>query len=247
LRRETDILGRETAILAEARLFCCVMEGIGEQNVWICAMKLKTKHNCRLTVSLSVWTQGAFEHILSFQLGSRPWQEDGSVFWPVHLGMCQAHTDIFDYVRFKIMNQMNCFWLWYSSSFQDYESNELHLTVIQQFVSRLWIKWIAFDWDTVVRFKIMNQMNYFWLGYSSSFQDYESNELLLTGIQQFVSRLWIKWITFDWDIVYIYRGADKFLTQVGNNLQRKKILSFIYPVFNQNWRNISIIYIYIYI
>ena len=31
-----------------------------------------------------------------------------------YLGMSQAHSDIFKYVPFKIMNQMNCFWLWYS-------------------------------------------------------------------------------------------------------------------------------------
>ena len=35
--------------------------------------------------------------------------------------------------------------------------------------------------------------------------------------------------------------------QEGNKLQRQKILSFIYPVYNHNWRNISTIYIYIYI
>ena len=33
----------------------------------------------------------------------------------------------------------------------------------------------------------------------------------------------------------------------GNKLQRQKILSFIYPIYNHNWRNISTIYIYIYI
>ena len=30
----------------------------------------------------------------------------------------------------------------------------------------------------------------------------------------------------------------------GNKLQRQKILNFIYPIYNQNWRNISTIYIY---
>ena len=35
--------------------------------------------------------------------------------------------------------------------------------------------------------------------------------------------------------------------QEGNNLQRQKILMFIYPIYNHNWRNISTIYIYIYI
>ena len=31
--------------------------------------------------------------------------------------------------------------------------------------------------------------------------------------------------------------------QEGNKLQRQKILSFIYPIYNHNWRNISTIYI----
>ena len=35
--------------------------------------------------------------------------------------------------------------------------------------------------------------------------------------------------------------------QEGNKLQRQKILSFIFPIYNHNWRNISTIYIYIYI
>jgi len=35
-----------------------------------------------------------------------------------------------------------------------------------------------------------------------------------------------------------YRGAD-------NNLQREKIFSFIYPIYNHNWKNISTTYIYI--
>ena len=33
--------------------------------------------------------------------------------------------------------------------------------------------------------------------------------------------------------------------QEGNKLQRQKILSFIYIIYNHNWRNISTIYIYI--
>jgi hypothetical protein len=33
--------------------------------------------------------------------------------------------------------------------------------------------------------------------------------------------------------------------QEGNKLQRQKILMFIYPIYNHNWRNINIIYIYI--
>jgi hypothetical protein len=32
--------------------------------------------------------------------------------------------------------------------------------------------------------------------------------------------------------------------QEGNKLQRQKILSFIYLIYNHNWRNISSIYIY---
>jgi hypothetical protein len=45
---------------------------------------------------------------------------------------------------------------------------------------------------------------------------------------------------------WVYRGADKSLARQGRNkLQRQKILSFIYPIYNHNWRNISTIYIYI--
>jgi len=31
--------------------------------------------------------------------------------------------------------------------------------------------------------------------------------------------------------------------QKGNKLQRRKILSFIYPIYNHNWRNIGTIYV----
>ena len=42
-----------------------------------------------------------------------------------------------------------------------------------------------------------------------------------------------------------YRGADKSLARPGRKkLQRQKILSFIYPIYNHNWRKISTIYIY---
>ena len=38
--------------------------------------------------------------------------------------------------------------------------------------------------------------------------------------------------------------ADKSLARPGRNkLQRQKILSFIYPIYNHNWMNISTIYI----
>jgi len=33
--------------------------------------------------------------------------------------------------------------------------------------------------------------------------------------------------------------------QEGNKLQRQKILGFVCPVYNHNWRNISTIYMYI--
>ena len=32
--------------------------------------------------------------------------------------------------------------------------------------------------------------------------------------------------------------------QEGNKLQRQKILMFIYPIYNHNWRNISTNYVY---
>jgi hypothetical protein len=32
--------------------------------------------------------------------------------------------------------------------------------------------------------------------------------------------------------------------QEGNKLQQQKILSFTYPIYNHNWRNISTVYIY---
>jgi hypothetical protein len=48
--------------------------------------------------------------------------------------------------------------------------------------------------------------------------------------------------------ICINRGADKSLAPPGGNkLQRQKILSFPYPIYNRNWRNISTIYIHIYI
>jgi hypothetical protein len=41
---------------------------------------------------------------------------------------------------------------------------------------------------------------------------------------------------------YYYGSADKSLAR---QLQRRKILIFIYPIYNHNWRNIYTIYIYI--
>ena len=46
----------------------------------------------------------------------------------------------------------------------------------------------------------------------------------------------------------LYRGAGKTLPdQEGNKLQRQKILSFVYIIYDHNSRNICNIYIYIYI
>jgi len=47
--------------------------------------------------------------------------------------------------------------------------------------------------------------------------------------------------------LYIYTGVliSSYPDQEGNKLQRQKILSFIYPIYNHNWRNINAIYIYI--
>ena len=42
--------------------------------------------------------------------------------------------------------------------------------------------------------------------------------------------------------VCMYRGADKSLARPGRKKLRQKILSFIYPIYNHNWRNISTIY-----
>jgi hypothetical protein len=49
-----------------------------------------------------------------------------------------------------------------------------------------------------------------------------------------------------WNIwLHNYRGADKSLVRPGRKqLQRQKILIFIYPIYNYNWRNISTIYMY---
>ena len=45
---------------------------------------------------------------------------------------------------------------------------------------------------------------------------------------------------------YVLSGLliSPYPDQEGNKLQWQKILSFIYPIYNHNWRNISTIYIY---
>ena len=47
-------------------------------------------------------------------------------------------------------------------------------------------------------------------------------------------------------LLYIHKGVliSPQPDQEGNKLQRQKILSFIYPIYNHNWRNINTIYIY---
>jgi hypothetical protein len=53
------------------------------------------------------------------------------------------------------------------------------------------------------------------------------------------------------NILTIKENTDVLISpcpdQEGNKLQRQKILIFIYPIYNHNWRNINTIYIYIYI
>jgi len=46
----------------------------------------------------------------------------------------------------------------------------------------------------------------------------------------------------------LYTGVliSPYPDQEGNKLQRQKILMFIDPIYNDNWRKISTIYIYIY-
>ena len=39
--------------------------------------------------------------------------------------------------------------------------------------------------------------------------------------------------------------APLYIYQEGNKLQRQKILSFIYAIYNHNWMKISTIYMYI--
>ena len=47
--------------------------------------------------------------------------------------------------------------------------------------------------------------------------------------------------------IYIHNTGvliNPYPKQEGNKLQRQKVLIFIYPIYNHNWRNISTIYIY---
>ena len=45
-----------------------------------------------------------------------------------------------------------------------------------------------------------------------------------------------------------YQGADKSLARPGRKQDtERKILIFLHPIYNHNWRDINAIYIYIYI
>ena len=45
----------------------------------------------------------------------------------------------------------------------------------------------------------------------------------------------------------LYRGVDKSLPdQKGNKQQRQKILMFIYPIYNRNWRNINFVCLFVF-
>ena len=47
------------------------------------------------------------------------------------------------------------------------------------------------------------------------------------------------------ETITVYRGADKSLARPGRKkLQLQKILIFLYPTYNHNWRNIITIYLY---
>jgi hypothetical protein len=49
---------------------------------------------------------------------------------------------------------------------------------------------------------------------------------------------------FDVHFVYTAVLISPYLNQEGNKLQQQKILMFVYPIYNHNWRNISTIHIY---
>jgi hypothetical protein len=57
--------------------------------------------------------------------------------------------------------------------------------------------------------------------------------------------------TFTFTITFMLKSLknrtcvlQKSYDQEGNKLQRQKVLSFIYPIYNYNWRNIGTIYIH---
>ena len=45
-------------------------------------------------------------------------------------------------------------------------------------------------------------------------------------------------------VLFVCTGVLISPDQEGNKLEQQKILTFIYPIYNHNWRNISTIYIY---
>ena len=71
--------------------------------------------------------------------------------------------------------------------------------------------------------------------------DHCANTFIEYGLTQLLLKL-IMYIYYEGEI---HRGADKSLARPERKqLQRQKILSFIYPIYNHNWRNISTIYTY---
>ena len=76
---------------------------------------------------------------------------------------------------------------------------------------------------------------------SIQFNSIEMNSIQLNSIQL------QHCIPYKEGLFVVYTGAliSPYPDQEGNKLQRQKILMFIYPIYNHNWRNISTIYIYI--
>jgi len=76
--------------------------------------------------------------------------------------------------------------------------------------------------------------------YASPFFKHHSNSRAIITPKILTSTLQVYSVSCD-----MYRDADKSLAhQEGITLQRQMILSFIYPIYNYNWRNISTIYIH---
>ena len=61
------------------------------------------------------------------------------------------------------------------------------------------------------------------------------------------TKIWLRYLNSGNILEKSYMGGDKSLARPGRKqIQRQKILSFIYPIYNHKWRNISTTYIYIY-
>jgi hypothetical protein len=80
-------------------------------------------------------------------------------------------------------------------------------------------------------------------GYTNIFQPVSVGAVLYRAHISF--QHWFYSSLYRMHLFVLYRGADKSLARRGRNkLQRQKILSFIYLIYNHNWRNISTIYTY---